>query len=125
MKGNIFADIKSHLGPPSQYGIATPPGTKLDVEAPHQGFGGERSSIRLKNHYCTITIDIRQGGGMVGASSYFMVLNMNQIRRSNLEDKSVHRSDVCYVQSLPCGPPRYAEIQTVGLRHNKRPPNAV
>ena len=79
MSGNKFADIEGIFGHSGNFGLALPKGTELTVSTPHfDATKGEISSIKLRNRYCTITIEIRGGMSMVGAGSYRMLLGMSQ-----------------------------------------------
>jgi hypothetical protein len=74
MAGNQFADIKGIFGSGDKFGLALPKGTELTVTPPHlDPAQGEISSIRLRNPFCTITVETRFGMSLVGAGSYRML----------------------------------------------------
>jgi hypothetical protein len=79
MSANKFADVDGAFGHSGKFGLALPEGTELTIAAPHHDVAqGEISSIKLRNRFCTITIEVRGGMSMVGAGSYRMLLGMSQ-----------------------------------------------
>jgi hypothetical protein len=80
MSGNLFGDIPGPFGPNGdKFGLAVPPETNIGIVAPHQDkTQGDVSTIKLKNRYSTITIEIRRGFGSAGAGSYRMLFGMTQ-----------------------------------------------
>ena len=79
MVDNKFSDMTGPFGATKDFGLAVPEGTELDFSAPHMdAAGGEVSTLKLRNWFCTITIETRKSMSMVGAGSYRMILNMTQ-----------------------------------------------
>jgi len=79
MSGNAFADITGPFGASENFGLAIPKGTELDFSPPHKdSAGGEISTLRLRNRFCTISVETRGSMSMVGAGSYRLMLGMNQ-----------------------------------------------
>jgi len=79
MAGNKFADLPGPFGAGGNYGLAVPLGTTLEISPPHMDRSiGQISSLKLQNHYCTITIETREAMSMVGAGWYRVMLGMTQ-----------------------------------------------
>jgi hypothetical protein len=79
MSGNEFAEIGAH-GNSDKFGLAVPPGTQLIVSTPNldPARGAGVSSIKMRNEFCTITIDVSSGMSTVGASTYGLALGMSE-----------------------------------------------